>query len=492
MSGIGIGLAPPFYSILFGSGLNPQVAIDEIIAVAGASLFQYQDGSTYDDATGNWPDSSGNSRELNTASGGTDPAKGNLNGRPAVQFDTNTRMDASTAASVYAPLLDRTRRVVAYIVCDMDDAAGADMTLFNMGASSGSGRFWVNVNWGSSERVFTQLNDNTGGVARSFGIGAISSSTGVRNMVHKAFADTDASAELWSDEGNGTTAFGGALAGPAPASLSGTLVLGGLSDASFSQPMDGPVSAFIILENPTAEQEAAVETVLRERYLGQGNILSLGPAAWFQPADIVESGGSVTDWNDSSNWNQVVSTPSSPSYVASGINGLPAIQGDGTESVLVSSLAQGSLTQPIEIFVVARWTSSASAIMLDGPGASTRIILRNTGGNAGMFSGTSNVAFTGITTPSNGEPTIVSLQVDGASSVPQFITATTDETGSVGSNPGANGITGIYIGTDNAGLNGWDQEISEVIYFPRKLTTLERNQVLTYLANKYGLPAPLV
>ena len=181
-----------------------------------------------------------------------------------------------------------------------------------------------------------------------------------------------------------------------------------------------------------------------------------------------------------------------PAYNASGINGLPAITPDGTDALFRINFTQGLLPQPFEVFAVAKWDGGASSFMVDSP-TSQRAIIRNSSGAVALFGGTANQAIVGVSTPSAGEPTIISGRFDGASSAGTLISDEHgEESGGVAASPGTSTIQGVYIGASNVVNNGWTEDIAEVIYFPRVLTTEERNQVLIYLANKYGLPAPLV
>jgi hypothetical protein len=330
---LGLGLGLPFFQAVFGNGgSDPSKAIDDIIDAAGPSLFQFNDASTYDDGTGSWPDSSGNGREMTPQSGAVAPGTSTLNGRPAVQFGASNRLTSVAAAADYLPLINRAGRAVIYMVLDMDDSVGQDMYLFNMG-SSGSGMWNGYVDVSSSERAFTLLRDNTGGVATNIGLGGIGVPTGIRNQFLKVSADTEADMVSVSNEGN-TSRNPAALSGTAPASLASTLVLGGLNTGSLSFPMSGPVSAFIILLDPTEEQENAVEVVLRREYLKQPSVLvdiveAAGSSLYqFNDAEVYNEG--TGDWLDTSiNGRDMIPQTTAPGTTT--LNGRPALQFNALE-----------------------------------------------------------------------------------------------------------------------------------------------------------------
>ena len=95
---------------------------------------------------------------------------------------------------------------------------------------------------------------------------------------------------------------------------------------SINAPLLGKVSAVIILNNPTPQQEADVELVLREYYLKQSYPFQLtGTVASFLGEDIVESAGNAVSWPDSlGNFGTMAPFGGASTYVSNWSNGRPA------------------------------------------------------------------------------------------------------------------------------------------------------------------------
>jgi hypothetical protein len=59
--------------------------------------------------------------------------------------------------------------------------------------------------------------------------------------------------------------------------------------------------------------------------------------------------------------------------------------------------------------------------------------------------------------------------------------------GNANLSPGSNALTGLTIGMDKSGSNGFNGYISEIIIYDRQLKLQERKDVMSYLAKKYRI-----
>ncbi len=234
-----------------------------------------------------------------------------------------------------------------------------------------------------------------------------------------------------------------------------------------------------------------------------------GIVAWYEAAmkesfngSEASEGKSLTAWYDltpgsnsnifgATKKNQLVSSSSDITFVASGINSTPSVKFSGasnakftiSNSGLSTNFYQGTSLQNT-IFLVIRPNTSSSTIqtILDSgssgsPTASisiqdTAIILN---------AGTSNSSSTTFTA---GNDYVIAAYFNTTSSQVFVNNATT----AVGSgNSGSNQLTGLTIGTNKSGSSGFNGLISEVIVYNRPLKMQERKDVMNYLSKKYKI-----
>ena len=235
-----------------------------------------------------------------------------------------------------------------------------------------------------------------------------------------------------------------------------------------------------------------------KRYLGskygiaQDPIGALGPAVWLDAGEgITLNGSGVSAWEDQSGWGNdaTQATPANqPLFSASvaELNGQPAVTNIDDADVLdTGSYSQGNLPAECEHFIVSTKPSgaiAANAFVTSGGLPSGRGDL--------FFVPAGNLAFYGgsqlssATTTYDGSGYIANVAT-GASGCLTLI----DDSGETT----VNGSTGTQqmskLRTGNlSGSGSILASTAEIIIFPRKLSFTERDQVMTYLSGKYGIP----
>ena len=216
-------------------------------------------------------------------------------------------------------------------------------------------------------------------------------------------------------------------------------------------------------------------------------------ALWLDAADastITESGGLVSQWDDKSgNGNDVTQGNSAkqPTYNATGFNGFPTIEFDGSADVLNGTASGTSATA---------WTWFC--VINDQTGAGDNIFLLDieTGRLNFLADGrpSTGPAFYDTGTYYNSNSDVAGLQQiameaddngrifrDG--SVIYSPTYTYSDTGYAG----LIGVGGRYSGTSSF----YTGAISEMILVPTKLSDADRQKIEGYLAWKWGLEANL-
>ena len=217
-----------------------------------------------------------------------------------------------------------------------------------------------------------------------------------------------------------------------------------------------------------------VESYLAAKWLDtSGGLLPFGLAGWWDAADaatITASGGAVSQWNDKSgNARHVVQAGA-----AKPVTGTRTIGGKNALDFSADELAVTmTINQPITQFVVAQSDVAApgNCQIVTPP----TMYLTSSGWN--MYAG-ANVS---LGKAGDTLPHALSALFNGASSQ-MWIDGVLAGSG----NPhtyGWSGPTGI-----GSAANPWDGLIAEVIFYNRVLSTVERQQVESYLATKWGTP----
>jgi prepilin-type N-terminal cleavage/methylation domain-containing protein len=212
----------------------------------------------------------------------------------------------------------------------------------------------------------------------------------------------------------------------------------------------------------------------------------------FKPSEAVED-GQISAWYDTSSGsitkqkNPLTRTASTAViYQSSGINKLPSISFNGTNSITLTNFYQGISSQNT-IFIVANPSTLTTVLIDSSASGSTTSIGQNS--NAISMNLGSSVATGTVTNPVTNltnTPYIVAVYLNGSSSKAYFNDASNMAGGST-INPGTASLTGLTIGSTKTNTLRYSGLISEVIIYNRPLQTQERKDVMKYLGQKYGI-----
>ncbi|BDA80704.1 hypothetical protein LPTSP3_g36340 [Leptospira kobayashii] len=231
------------------------------------------------------------------------------------------------------------------------------------------------------------------------------------------------------------------------------------------------------------------------------------------------SAGPVTSWVDTSpnnisgnGGNALTSFVGTFNWIANGINSKPAVQFTGTPGEYLSKTTApyyGLNTDDFSFFIVqtrAATTGTQTAVNL-GPAIGGKQfyfddptgVSCNTGVPVGSTfalhnAGTACLARSNTGFSALGQGRIFSMHYDSVSAIAgPFYWDTTGAEGltipplATFTPPSAGALNGIYVGSLPAGVQPYNGNIAEVLYFNRVLTATERNQVQCYLSAKYNI-----
>ncbi len=229
-----------------------------------------------------------------------------------------------------------------------------------------------------------------------------------------------------------------------------------------------------------------------------------GLVAWYE-ASLKDSineqakDAQITEWRDM-NPSSIASRRNSLTKTASagmirkysGIKEMGSMSFNGSDRISLTSFQQGSTAQ-VTAFLVFR--------PLVAPTATARIILDSHSSGLTSSIGIKNNAVSlnagfAVDTATGSSPAsflvdqdyILAVYFNGASSSSAYVNNATILAGASNvSNPGSNQLSGLTIGSDRSGSNGFNGWISEVIIFNRPLKLQERKDVMSYLSNKYQI-----
>lgn len=192
----------------------------------------------------------------------------------------------------------------------------------------------------------------------------------------------------------------------------------------------------------------------------------------------------VSGWADKSTHENDASqaTPTNqPLYVASSINGIPAIEFNGSDNYMHrSTFTQGVLSQPNTIFIVWELITLPSAIgkIIDGGGVDRLVVEINELNEWQMWAGDFLIgSLRAINTP------YVSSSYFNTTTSEGFINGVSDMTGDVSTMD----INGITIGARFNAIQFLNVKVGEIIVYDALLTTSERQQVEDYLQDKWDI-----
>jgi hypothetical protein len=243
-------------------------------------------------------------------------------------------------------------------------------------------------------------------------------------------------------------------------------------------------------------------------YTTSQNVVTIGSASgvlnafmtcWLRSdAFVTYSGSNVSFWADQSGqaYNASQSNSSNqPSLVVNSINGLPAINFNGTSSFMQFPTGFNNFAQGLSIFLVVKPTAATalSQIINLGTGSSNDYnfgIEINSSSEAEFFVYTS--AGSGMTSVSYGSTIGTSAQLIEVIQTGTNATILTNganpvTNASMNSIPEPTGRTANYLGQASGGGNYFNGEIAEVIIYNTALSTVQRQAVESYLISKFNL-----
>lgn len=193
----------------------------------------------------------------------------------------------------------------------------------------------------------------------------------------------------------------------------------------------------------------------------------------------VADGGAVASW-PARVGNQPLTqatAASQPTYVAAGVNGLPAVRWpSATNSVFMTATGLASFSQPATVIFVLKNTTATASIHAFTWNNELQI-------NAPrwyLYAGANLVEPTDATANAW---QVVSAALNGSTSA-IFHNGTQAVTG----NAGTQGFTGTFhLGQRGDGQRRFQGDIAEVLIFNRVLTATERGSVHSYVQDRYGI-----
>ncbi len=204
---------------------------------------------------------------------------------------------------------------------------------------------------------------------------------------------------------------------------------------------------------------------------------------------VTSASSAVSSWGDVSGFDNDASQSTSanqPTLVSNSMNGNPVIRFDGTNSKLTlpTSATLGIQSNPYEMFIVAKSSSSNVQFLIAGGyenfeyhlngAAGARFIPLNSTfidkGSAGNYADGNAHVFSARASSSGG-----AVRVDGTD-------GGTSSADILSSNSGA-----LQLGVRSDGTYYFNGDIAEVILYNTNLSTSDRSTVEHYLANRYGI-----
>lgn len=157
-------------------------------------------------------------------------------------------------------------------------------------------------------------------------------------------------------------------------------------------------------------------------------------------------------------------------------NGRNVVRGDGVDDTMIKTGL--SISQPYTVFIAAQWPTVGDRPVIDGGGASNRLLVRREGTNKAAWNTGTEIAGT---TLSSGWHVFTALG-NGASSLLRV-----DGALNVAGNAGAQSITALTLLAYFNGSNPSAIDIGEIIVLPAD-ATVNFSQVEAYLRSKWGTP----
>lgn len=306
------------------------------------------------DPVSTWTDGSGNGWNA-TQSADKRPlwrADAGPNATPAVEFDGVD--DCMNIASGMAAAWNAATGATIFIVGAINPALSTPQCAFALGANgvegSGQSRLFLNARGGVERRwrYGSRLGDNfedphprmVGGIA-----------DGKDSIVCAWHSCADREVRLYQDGGLKSINYEHGNGNNFNATSAGFRVIGAFDSSGSSEQFDGPISEIIVYNRPlTLSEIAGVTAYLRAKYAipaGSNTVptpwgVGDWPCSLVDPASLVgvlDNLDPIEAMDDGAPmgmpWRQPTEA-SRPLFIASGVNGAPAIRGDGTNDALES------------------------------------------------------------------------------------------------------------------------------------------------------------
>ena len=193
----------------------------------------------------------------------------------------------------------------------------------------------------------------------------------------------------------------------------------------------------------------------------------------------LNDGDAVSTWTDETGNGYDLTAGSAPSYVASGLNGNPIVQFDGSGNYLDAAFTTVSQAFHIFIVVTQRRINTSSSERYMGSADSTNWTFQQLADadDVNMFAG-SNFNNSGV---ADTNAHIYSCLYDGSNT-----TLRQDGTIIATGNAGTNGMDGLTLGTNNNGDNPAPIDVAECLVYPMDKSGVQ-SDVESYLADKWGI-----
>lgn len=212
-----------------------------------------------------------------------------------------------------------------------------------------------------------------------------------------------------------------------------------------------------------------------------------GLHVWLDAADsttLTVPNGKVEEWRDKSGNGNKVNQSTEANRPNSGVkykNGYNTIDFDAnTSDYLISSSPWTTpLTQPITVFIVSNTNSlNSTRYVFAGLNAGEAVFFKDSSNKYTMNAGASLADSSAIDTAFH----CWTLEFNGASS-----DLSKDGTSVATGNAGANGLTGMALGSSRLGTLFHDGSIGEVLIYDGALSAGDITSIETYLSDKWGL-----